>query len=305
MWRGSICAACRGCGGNTRLGAWSLFSQLPTCGGDHIWIQQTGLAVVSWSSRHTLSDLGCLFSSRRLSLAGLDQPRNHDTALSRNCQSFAVCVAVQALAVLRVLAPAVVTLAKTRPFAAHRRKSLDTSSLRLQYHTFPQHRPCTLHQSHSLGSCRTRKPDKLVMPGKAWTEIDKSRHAEAKADTTSGVGRNGAWHHQTTCPPSRGGISHVRVPRIMVETPGAPVVENIQPGPCSVLHCTDTMWMSSRQCQPCRQCRRCTPQSVSFLRTSPVTVCCTHLLFEGCVESILRWTRQFVFSRRCHVQSHP
>ena len=39
---------------------------------------------------------------------------------------------------------------------------------------------------------------------------------------------NLAWHPHTACPPSRGGTSHMRMPRIMVETSGAPVVQHIQ-----------------------------------------------------------------------------
>ena len=45
----------------------------------------------------------------------------------------------------------------------------------------------------------------IVTPGKAWTGVDNTRHAEANVGTTSGVGRHVAWHLPTTCPP-RGGL---------------------------------------------------------------------------------------------------
>ena len=38
---------------------------------------------------------------------------------------------------------------------------------------------------------------------KPGPKADNTRHAEAKADTTSGVGRSVVWHLQATCPPSR------------------------------------------------------------------------------------------------------
>ena len=90
------------------------------------------------------------------------------------------------------------------------------------------------HLSQSLGTCRTTAPEKLVaqhlssciqqfaivMPGDARTKIDNARHAAGKADTTSGVRRNVAW----SLPALRSGTCHVRVPRIVDETPGAPVV---------------------------------------------------------------------------------
>ena len=57
----------------------------------------------------------------------------------------------------RMLAPVVVT----QPYAPHQRHSLDASGLRSQYHTLQQHRPCTPHQSQSLGTCRTTAPLKL------------------------------------------------------------------------------------------------------------------------------------------------
>ena len=132
-------------------------------------------------------------------------------------------------------------------------------------------------------------------------EIENSRHAEAKADTTSGVWRNGGWPPQATCPPSRGGFSHVRMPRITVETAGALVVENIQ----LVFYCTCAMWISSRQCQPCRQPGRVRRRGSVFENIPTVVVLHTLLIFEGCVNAFMRWARQVVFLRRCHVQSHP
>ena len=85
---GIFFAAIRASAGNTRTaasGAWSLFKRFSTCGGDHICIQQTGLAATSWSSRqrarHTRSDMECLFL-RAVSLAG-EQPKNHEGQLLR------------------------------------------------------------------------------------------------------------------------------------------------------------------------------------------------------------------------------
>ena len=79
-------------GRNTRSAAscaWSLSRGFSTLGGKHICIQQTVLAAISWPSRqrarHTRDDL-VLFTSRCLSLAGLDQQRNHDADHARNCQ---------------------------------------------------------------------------------------------------------------------------------------------------------------------------------------------------------------------------
>ena len=46
--------------------------------------------------------------------------------------------------------------------------------------------------------------------------------------------------------------------------------------PCSVFHCTCTMWISSRQRQPRRQYRPRTPHEGQWLRTSLLSVCCKH-----------------------------
>ena len=110
------------------------------------------------------------------------------TQIMREIVNVAVYVAVQAAAV--------VTVAKTSHLRRTGASRWIHRACACNTQTF-LHRPCTLHQSHSLGTCCTRAPQKLFaeltrrMPGKAWTEIDNSGHAEAKAETTSGVGRNG------------------------------------------------------------------------------------------------------------------
>ena len=174
----------------------------------------------------------------------------------------------------RILAPVVLTLAKTshtrRTGASrwiHRACACNTMRFRstgLARYTRATRwvRVVRAHQRSLLLSLPVASQENLssciqklaiVMHGKAWTEIDNSRDAEAKADTTSGVGRNGAWHPQTTCPykPRARATHHGRDARRTCcrEHPA---------WPCSFLYYT------SRQCQPCRQYRACTPQRVSF-----------------------------------------
>ena len=58
---------------------------------------------------------------------------------------------------------------------------------------------------------------------------------------------------------------------------------------CNILHCTCAIWISTRQCQPCRQYRPWTPHEGQLLRTSLFSVCCMNcLIFEGFVDAILR-----------------
>ena len=168
-------------------------------------------AAISPSSRQrahqTRCDLECLFSSRLLSLAELDQPRNRDANHARNCQCFAVYVAVQAAAVPRILAPVVVTLAKNSHMRRASRwihRACACSTIRFHNTGLPL-----------LGTCGTRAPEKLVaeltiqkfailMHGTAWTDIDNSRHAEAKADF---------WCRAKRClaPPKQHARHHVAV----------------------------------------------------------------------------------------------
>ena len=62
----------------------------------------------------------------------------------------------------------------------------------------------------------------IVMPGNAWTLIDNTRHAEAKASGETLLGPSKIVHAVTwRCKPR----AHAR---FMDETPDAPVVENIQ-----------------------------------------------------------------------------
>ena len=91
----------------------------------------------------------------------------------------------------------------------------------------------------------------VVLPSKAWTEIDNTRHAEAKADTTSGVGRSVVWHLQATCPPSR---SWSRRPAHLSSRKSSFSLQ------CD--HCMCAVLISLRQCQLCRQYRPSTPHEV-------------------------------------------
>ena len=125
-------------------------TQFSTCGGDHICIQQTELAASAGHHAILQRPRVPSSSSRRFSLAELYQPRNHDADHVRNCQSFSVCAAVQAAAVSRILAPVMMTLAKTSHML-RASQLLDTLNLCLQYHTFPQHKPCTLQKRPLVG----------------------------------------------------------------------------------------------------------------------------------------------------------
>ena len=120
----------------------------------------------------------------------------------------------------------------------------------------------------------------------------------------------------------------MRMPRIMVETPGAPVVDLIQlvlavwctsPAPAASYAAAaflcltprhhlqraprhHPLWITTRQCQPCRigrQHRPCTPHEGQLLRKTPyVGVLYTLLIFECCVNATLRCTRP------CFCQQH-
>ena len=175
-------------------------------GGDHICIQQTGLAGIRWSSRqrarHSRIDLGCLFFLRAVSRwlgwtsrGTMTQSMREIVKVSDTCTGGGHAL-------------------QDQPYAPHRRHSLDASGLSLQYHTFQQHRPaCYTRASRWVRVVRPRQKSWLlslpnasrehlssciqqfaiVMLGDARTKIDNARHAAEKADTTSGVWRNVAW----------------------------------------------------------------------------------------------------------------
>ena len=91
----------------------------------------------------------------------------------------------------------------------------------------------------------------------------------------------------------------------MVEMPSAPVVENMQTvfavsfialAPCGFHRANASLVASTGQLRR----KKSVSESIHT-----VDVLQTLVIFEDCVNAILRWTRQVVFLRRCHVQSHP
>ena len=205
-------------------------------------------------ARQTRSDLGCLFSSRRLSLAQLDQQSNHDADHARNCQRFTVYVAVRPRRTgasrwkHRACACSTIRFRSTG-LARYTRATRWIRDVRARERSWLLSLPVASQEN--LSSCIQKFA--VMMPWKAWTEIDNTCHAEAKTDTTSGVGRNGAWHgtHKQHACHCVAGFCHVRIASIMVETPGEPVVENIQL----------VRAVSFTALAPCRPC---TPKRVSF-----------------------------------------
>ena len=172
-------------------------------------------------------------------------------------------------AVSRILAPVVVTLAKTshmcrtgasrwihracactaRPYASNRATRVAQPCQR----NWPLSSPVASQEN--LSSCIRKFA--IVMPGKAPTEIDNTRHERRRrtqllvlGETLLGTPTQHARQHvcgrdaKRTC---------------CREHPACP---------CSVLHCTCAMWIASRQCQPRRQHRPCTPHEGQLLRTS-------------------------------------
>ena len=304
-----IYAAYRASGRNTpsaASGAWSFSRGF-----------QRVLVITSASSKRSWQ----LSAGHRVNVPAKPVATSRETQISRNCQCFGVNVAVQAAAVSRILAPVVVTLAKI----SHMRRTGGSRWI---------HRPCPCSTirfrsaglaHYTRATCwvsvvRARQKElvsenviifqkfSIVMPPQSLDRDRQLRHAEAKA------GHN-FWCRAKRCLASPNNMPVIGwrfQPRAHATHHGRDARRTCcreHPAcPCTVLYCKCTMWISSRQCQPCRQYRPRTPQRVRFFffqNIPTVGVSHTHFQsFEGCVNAILRWTRQVVFLRRCHVQSH-